>query len=50
MKKICYCVVGVLNGKTFSAPNQPSHEAAKDYAFRKGWTDVDVICEGSKEG
>lgn len=48
-KKTFYCVTGTMNGKSYSKPGIESYQKAKDYAWLKGWQDIVVICEGSKE-
>ena len=49
-KKIYYCVVGSFNGRTVSVPGHLSYAEAFAYGDRKGWIDIDIVCEGSKEG
>lgn len=48
-KKIYWCVAGVFDGRDVSVPGFDSRIMALDYAHRKGWTDYDAICEGSRE-
>lgn len=50
MSKIRYCVAGTFMGRDISKPGFASEAEAFAYADRKGWLDVDVICEGKVEG
>ena len=43
MRKVMFCVVGVVAGKDFSCPGFGSYDDAMNYGILKGWKEVEVI-------
>lgn len=49
MRKIRYLVAGRFSCKDYSKPGFDSPWDARGYAERKGWSEIEVLCEGPVE-